>query len=132
MKFIRFVRPNRIEGIGYREGFFCAAYEFRNDPEIDLRSFDQLEAQLAWFRKNLSIPDKFNRSKSKGRYRRNTKGLSWFREDSHEVIEKSFELIQLLKNNGFVIEILRTDRVGTIVYGDDKQVVAEPYADTPK
>ncbi len=131
VKFIRFVRPNRIEGVGFREGFFCAAYEFRESPEIDVQTASQLEPLLAWFRQNLTIPKNFNRSKSKGHYRRNTKGLSWYKEDAPAVIEKSFELVQLLNENGFAIEILRTDRVGFIVYEDEQQVVAEPFADTP-
>ncbi|MEO0980041.1 MAG: hypothetical protein AAFY24_22445 [Pseudomonadota bacterium] len=46
-------------------------------------------------------------------------------------MSKSFELVHLLRDNGQVTEVIRTDRVGYIVYEDDVQIVAEPFADTP-
>ena len=131
MKFIRFVRPNRVEGIGAREGFFCAAYELRDDPLLAEQSSAQLEDHLSWFRQTLTIPDKFNRSKSKGNYRKLGKGISWFKDDAFEAIERSFDLVSLLAEHGFLIEILRTEKVGYIVYEDEQQVVAEPFSDTP-
>lgn len=35
-----------------------------------------LSETLAWFEKNLKTPDRFNRTRSKGYYRRNTKGIA--------------------------------------------------------
>lgn len=131
MKYLRFVRPNTIENLGARQGFFCAAYEMRNIPSLEDFVSDQLEDHLSWFRANLTIPDKFNRSKSKGFRDRNTAGLSWFKEDASEAIGRSYELINLLRDNGYPIEVIRTERVGYIVYEDNLQVVAEPFSDTP-
>lgn len=90
----------------------------------------QLEDLLDWFRKNLSIPTSFTRTKSKGYYRRDTFGISWFKPTSKQHIEQSFELIALLELNGYPIEILKTKRVGYVVYEDDVQIVAEPFSDT--
>ncbi|NSX53396.1 hypothetical protein [Parasulfitobacter algicola] len=114
-----------------RSGFFCAAYELRNAPILDQAQHDQLEALLDWFRKNVAIPKRFNKSKSKGYYRRDAKGLSWFRADANEALGKAFELVALLKENGYQIELLRTGRIGYIIYEDDVQTVAEPFLDTP-
>ncbi|MEM7422744.1 MAG: hypothetical protein AAF334_03420 [Pseudomonadota bacterium] len=131
MKFLRFVRPNTIENLGVREGFFCAAYELRSVLSLEDYTSEQLEDHLSWFRNNLPIPEKFNRSKSKGPRDRNTAGLSWFKEDASEAVRRSFELINLLQENGYPIEVIRTARVGYVVYEDDQQVVAEPFSDTP-
>jgi len=131
MKYLRFVRPNTIESLGAREGFFCAAYELRNKLNLEDYTSDQLEDLLSWFRVNLTIPDKFNRSKSKGSWDKEAAGLSWFKEDASEAIARSYELISLLQENGYPIEIIRTERVGYIVYEDDQQVVAAPFSDTP-
>lgn len=131
MKYLRFVRPNTIKNLGAREGFFCAAYELRSVLNLEDYIFEQLEDHLSWFRTNLTIPDKFNRSKSKGSQDKNTAGLSWFKEDASEAIARSYELISLLQENGYPIEVLRTERVGYVVYEDDQQVVAEPFSDTP-
>lgn len=129
--FIRFVRPNKVETMAAREGFFCAAYEMRNDPDLNPHIADQLEVLLAWFRENLTIPVKFNKSKSKGSWRRDAKGLSWFKEDATDAIRKSFELIRLLEESGYIVEIIRCERVGYVVYEDENQIVAEPFSDTP-
>lgn len=131
MKYLRFVRPNTIENLGSREGFFCAAYELRSALSLEDYTSEQLEDHLSWFRQNLTIPDKFNRSKSKGSRGRKTAGLSWFKEDASEAVRRSFELINLLQENGYPIEVIRTERVGYVVYEDDQQVVAEPFSDTP-
>ena len=131
MKYLRFVRPNTIENLGAREGFFCAAHELRGVPYLENYTSEQLEDLFSWFRSNLTIPDKFSRSKSKGSQHRNTAGLSWFKEDASEAIGRSYELISLLQQNGYPIEVIRTERVGYVVYEDDQQVVAEPFSDTP-
>ncbi|MDA8586175.1 hypothetical protein N9L47_07840 [Rhodobacteraceae bacterium] len=131
MKYFRFVRPNTIENLGAREGLFCAAYELRSVLNLEDYISDELEDLLSWFRANLTIPDKFNSSKSNGSRDKNTAGLSWFKEDASDAIGRSYELINLLKENGYPIEIIRTERVGYVVYEDDQQVVAEPFSDTP-
>lgn len=131
MAYIRFVRPNRIEDQSHREGFFCAAYELRYMAGVDAHTSEQLEALLSWFHENLPVPERFNRTGSKGYWHRNAKGLSWYKDEATTAIARSFELVRLLSDNGFPTEILKTDRVGYIVYEDDHQVVAEPFSDTP-
>ena len=115
-----------------REGFFCAAYELRKSAALDQHSSERLETLLAWFRQHLAIPNKFNKSKSKGAYRRDTKGLSWFKPNAEDALVKSFELISLLEENGYSVEILRSERIGYIVYEDENQIIAEPFTDTPQ
>lgn len=131
MNYLRFVRPNLVEGLNHREGIFCAAYELRDEPDIAPHTSEELERLLDWFGKNLKRPKRFNKTKSKGYYRRKTIGLSWYKEDAADMIQKSFKLVQILSDNGFPIDIIRTDRVGYIIYEDVHQVVAEPFADTP-
>ena len=130
--FVRFVHPARIEGMDAREGFFCAAYDLRDNALTDQHTLDRVQALLSWFRQNLEIPYRFNRTKSKGAFRRNTKGLSWFRPEANVVLGKSYELVALLQENGYEVETLRSDRIGYIVYEDAHQVIAEPFADTPR
>ncbi|NPD16286.1 hypothetical protein HOY34_13890 [Xinfangfangia sp. D13-10-4-6] len=130
--FIRFVRPRRLAGTSAREGFFCSAYELRRNRFLDDVTSERLDEALSWFSTNLTIPKKFSRSRSKGRDNAEfTQGLSWFKEDATPVITRAFDLIALLKEHDCQTEIIRTDRVGYILYEDDDQVVAEPFADTP-
>ncbi len=130
--FIRFVHPIKIEDMDARQGFFCAAYDLRDTAALDKYTFDRIKALLVWFRENLEIPYRFNRTKSKGAFQRNTKGLSWFKPEANEVLGKSYEMVALLKENGYQIDTLRSDRIGYIVYEDACQVIAEPFTDTPR
>lgn len=115
-----------------RAGFFDAAYELRYSDRLDELSADYLEAQLSWFRENLTIPKKFSRSKQAHRQKQTTRGLSWYKHDAHEHISKSWELIEFLKIWGYGIDVLTTDHVGFILYEDKLQVVADPFNDTPR
>jgi hypothetical protein len=128
--YLRFVRPKAVAGTRYREGFFCAAYELLNQMELSAASRERLEVLLGRFRRNLQIPDRFTSSRSKGTDRQIARGLSWFKNDASGAIEKSFELIDLLREHGYPIEVLRSQKVGRIVYEDGYQVVAEPFSDT--
>jgi hypothetical protein len=40
------------------------------------------------------------------------------------------ELKRLVEGSGYVVRIVQEDRIGYIVYRDDAQVIAEPFADT--
>ena len=130
--YLRFVRPTPVEGMAAREGFFCAAYELRDMIDLDAYTADQLEDILDWFRQHLAIPYKFNKSSSKAAFKRDAKGLSWFKPDARDALDKAFELKALLEANGHGIEILRSERIGYVVYEDDHQIVAEPFSDTPR
>lgn len=130
--YLRLVRPNRLPFQKARAGFFDAAYELRDVKTLDKITSDQLEDHLDWFRANLRVPKVFSRSKSKGRDRNETPpGLSWFKPEAQEMLQRAFDLAIMLNGQGFAIEILRTERVGYVIYEDQHQVVAEPFADTP-
>lgn len=129
--FIRFVQLNRHPATGRRNGFFDAAYDVRNSELVNYDIRKQCQSLIEWYVENLKKPSRFNRSRSKGAWRRNTMGLSWFKPTAEQHIQKAHELAAVLSELGFVIEILKTDRPGYIVYEDEFQIVAEPFSDTP-
>jgi hypothetical protein len=112
------------------EGLFGVAYALRDAEETSRNDRESLTEQLAWFSKNLPIPTRFNRSSSKGHYRRNTKGIAWFRDNALEHISRMREMKRVLEANGHVVHTVQEDCIGYIVYSDDVQVIAEPFADT--
>jgi hypothetical protein len=130
--YLRFIRPQKIKHMAARAGFLNAAYELRRGTTIDTHTFTQVENHLAWFGTNLTEPAKFTRSKSKGWYRNDaTQGLSWFKDSATEMLAHAHDLAAMLNANGYAIEVIRSDRIGYIIYEDAHQVVAEPFADTP-
>jgi hypothetical protein len=129
MNFLRFESVQLHAVSGKLKGIFAVAYDLRGSVELLPYQHDNLEDLLAWFRKNLAIPKRFTSSKSKGYYRRQTVGLSWFKDSSAECLLKIRELEALLKDLDVVINCVVTTNPGYIVYEDKHQVVAEPFSD---
>jgi len=84
----------------------------------------------AWFGENLVTPDRFNRSKSKGFYRRKTRGIAWFRDSATDCLSRMHRMKVILEKYGHAITILTETRVGYVTYEDELQIVAEPFSDT--
>ena len=60
------------------------AYKLRDSPRLQAADRELLAESLEWFGKNLDTPTRFNRSKSKGFYRRRTRGITWFKTENRE------------------------------------------------
>ena len=130
MAYLRFIISNPHPDTGVADGVFGAAYALREADGVSQADRATLEEHLAWFSKHLPTPTRFNRTNSKGYYRRNTKGIAWFRDSALEPISRMHEIKRVLEVNGHVVHIVRDDRIGYVVYSDDVQVIAEPFADT--
>lgn len=99
------------------------------DTADDIRR--ELAAALQWLEENLEEPDRFNRTKSKGWYRRQTRGISSLRSSATEHIAVMQRMVDALTKAGYLVREIRTERAGYVTYEDEHQVVAEPFRDTP-
>ena len=83
-RFIRFVisRPDPDSGVA--QGVFAIAYQLRDSSDIGPADRETLLRNLKWFEDNLQTPSRFNRTKSKGFYRRQARGIAWFRDTATE------------------------------------------------
>ncbi|MCU7935703.1 MAG: hypothetical protein KZQ99_12615 [Candidatus Thiodiazotropha sp. (ex Dulcina madagascariensis)] len=106
-------------------GLFTLAYYLRDEKQLNHHEEEQVQELTKWFTTNLPIPDRF--SKNKNNSHKNTHGLSWFKPESKEAINKMWQLKSVIENHGFNIRILKTDRPGYVVYEDEYQIVAEPF-----
>lgn len=109
---------------------FSAAYKLRDSPDLTPHVHDELGNCLEWFEKHLPIPKRFNRTTSKGHYRRNTRGIAWFRDSAAECIARMHQLKRILEAHGYFVAMIIEERIGCVVYEDDVQVVAEPFSET--
>lgn len=89
---------------------------------------ETLRATYSWFKAHLAVPTRFSLS---ARPHAKAQALSWFRDTAAEHIKQMRNCQRLLQAYGLHVEMLRTKRPGYIVYEDDHQVVAYPFADTP-
>jgi hypothetical protein len=130
MPFIRFITANRHPDSDVPDGLFGLAYTLRDDPAVNEEDRDTLAKTLHWFEKNVATPDRFNRTTSKGFYRRKARGIAWFRDTASECVSRMHAIKEILESHGHPVTVLHEIRVGYIVYEDDVQVIAEPFADT--
>jgi len=125
---IRFVVPAILDGDSQTAlGIVHVAHRLVDDGETD----EELRRALQWLDENLAVPDRFNRTTSKGWYRRQTRGLSWLRVSATEHVVVMRRLAETVSKAGYVVRELRTERAGYVTYEDDHQVIAEPFRDTP-
>lgn len=130
-KFVRFVAGNTTSLSGRHEGVLQLASKIRKAGVLPDAEYLRLANALDWLNEHLPEPSRFNRTTSKGAYRRETAGLSWFKDTATDAIERMWIIVEILKAHGHHVSMLTTDRPGYIVFEDDYQIVAEPFADTP-
>lgn len=129
--YLRFIAPTTNRESEVRDGLFAAAWRLRQDPALPAADEGLLRDLMTWFGSNMRMPDRFNRTKSKGHYRRAAKGLSWFKDTATDHIARMRQIAEILERHGIHTETVHTDRPGYIVYEDEHQIVAEPFNDTP-
>jgi hypothetical protein len=63
-------------------------------------------------------------------YHKNKIALSWFKDSAVAALQRTRRLAEILESCGVAVEMITTERPGFLVYEDEYQVVAEPFADT--
>jgi hypothetical protein len=130
MPYIRFVLTRRNPDSGVAEGVFDLAYVVRDSPDVGAADRSALAETLAWFDRNLATPARFNRTRSKGFYRRRTRGIAWFKDTATEHLARMQGIREILQRYGYRVRILSETRVGYVIHEDEFQVIAEPFSDT--
>lgn len=128
--FLRFVVQRVNDASGVREGLFPTAYALRREEMLSDADNSEISELLDWLDAHMERPDRFNRSTSKGYYRRNTRGIAWLKPGATQHIAKMRALAALLDRNGYTTDVIKSDRPGYVVYEDDVQMIAEPFRDT--
>ena len=113
-----------------RTGIFQAASSLLLTGELTVLDRALIEKTLEWFAKNLAVPKRFNRTTSKGFYRRDPTGIAWFKPTATNHLVSMRELATVLDQYGLSVGQLVSERPGYIVYEDEHQVIAEPFKDT--
>jgi len=127
--YLRFVVNKIDRDSGRRQGLFLTGGYLRRQDAFNYNEEKEHDALLKWFDKNLERPESFSKSK---RSNPTKVAISWFKPTALEHIKRMHEFKALLENHGVTVEVIKTDRPGYIVYEDEFQITAEPFADTPK
>jgi hypothetical protein len=109
-------------------GVFHAVWNLRDAGMLHSYEQDQHDLVRWWFSANLERPTRFTAAKAPF-YGKKNRALSWFKDTAFDHIAKIRELVAILENHGAYVRMLKTKRVGYVVYEDEFQIVAEPFSD---
>jgi hypothetical protein len=125
--YLRFV-VGEIDEDSQRElGVFQAIHKLSLQGVLSEYEQQQDDVIGKWFDKNLKKPTRFTASKPPY-YRKQNRAISWFKDTAHEHIDRIRSLVSIPQNHGVAARMLKTDRVGYVVYEDEHQIVAEPFS----
>ena len=92
MAFLRFIVSKVHRDSGVNDGIFDTAYALRDAEDVIEADRQVLAELLAWFAQQLPTPERFNRSSSKGYYRRAARGIFWFKDTAEQYVARMYEL----------------------------------------
>jgi hypothetical protein len=123
--FIRFFSGEIDERSHVSVGLFCAAYKLLDEDSLADYEFAVVTDLMGWFNLNLKGP--FG-SRLRSRWRA-PRSICWFKSTAHEHLARARELAAILKEADVFINTIRCHRAGYVLYEDEVQVLAQPFAD---
>jgi len=126
--YVRFVVANIDEDSEREMGVFQALYRLEREGKLYPHEETRWKLVKDWFNTKLAKPTRFTASKPPY-YRKKNRAISWFKDSANEHIAHIRELIAILEDHNIAVRMLKTERVGYVVYEDEYQVMAEPFAD---
>lgn len=126
--YLRFVVAEIDEDSERALGVFHAIGYLRDGGELHDYEEEQHDIVRWWFNQNLERPTRFTTAKAPC-YRKKNRALCWFKDTAVEHLGHVREMVSILENHDVHVRILKAKRVGYVVYEDEYQIVAEPFAD---
>jgi hypothetical protein len=126
--YLRFVVADIDEDSERALGVFHAVWNLRDAGKLHSHEEEHHDSIRWWFHDNLERPTRFTASKPPF-YRKKSRAISWFRDSATEHLSRVRELVVILETHDVSVRMLKAQRVGYVVYEDEYQVVAEPFAD---
>ena len=99
--YLRLVITRRDEESARKQGVFTPAYALLRGGTLPEAEHERLADVVDWFERHLPPPD---------RSRLEPRTIFWFRPGSDRLIRKIWEIVDILRRNGFHVELLKTSR----------------------
>lgn len=122
--YLRFVVNYKDPSSNKRQGIFQALRRLRDRNLLTETQSESHKTLIDWFQINLLVPDRFSRSGN------SSNAICWFKSSAVRHITKMREMCQILKEHDIVVDMIKTDNPGYIVYEDEDQICAEPFKET--
>jgi hypothetical protein len=119
--FLRLVVDQRHQRSALRQGVFVPAYRLLDGDTLLEEEHDRLDNVIDWFEEHLPLPD---------RSRLKPAAIFWFKSSADRLFKPMWDLVAILKEHGYHVELIKTRRPGRVCYEDAFQVAAIPYKNT--
>ena len=126
--YLRFVIAKKDQESARELGIFHAFFDLRDEGEIYPHEEEQPDLIPRWFNEHLETPTRFTASKPPF-YCKPHRAICWFKDSAREHLDWAWWMVALLENHQIPVQMLKTERVGYVVYEDENQIVAEPFAE---
>jgi hypothetical protein len=123
--FLRFVSGEINEDSHVSAGLFCAAFRLIDEGMLSDYEYAVVAELMGWFNVNLKGPFEFRLRSSW----RAPGSICWFKCTANEHLARARELATILEGHDIFIRTIRCQRTGYILYEDEAQVLAQPFAD---
>jgi len=123
--FIRFVSGEIDEDSLVSAGLFTAAVELLYDPLFPDEEYYPLRELMDWFNEHLKTPFEY-RFRAPWRARR---AICWFKPTAREYLTRAWQMVVILERNDVFMRTIKVQRTGYVLYEDEAQILAEPFAD---
>ena len=124
--FIRFASGVIDEDSHFFAGLFSAAYDLLDAHTLPVYQADALSEEMNWFTEHLKAPFEFRLEP----WTLANKSLCWFRDDAHEHLTHAWKVASILETYDVYVDVIKSNRPGYILYWDEAQILAYPFADT--
>ena len=125
LMFIRLVSGEIDVDSHVSAGLFCAAFNLLDESVLTDDDYAALADLMGWFRIHLKGPFEY-RLRSPWRARR---AICWFKPTAYAHLARAWEMATILERNNVPIRMIKARNVGYILYEDEAQIFAEPFAD---
>ena len=123
--FIRFVSGEIDDDSHLSAGLFRTVYRLMDEVTLPEYEYLALLEPLRWFGLHLQVPFDYRLEPAW----RADQALCWFRATAHEHIARAWEVITILKGRDIFMRTIRCQKTGYVLYEDEFQVLAYPFAD---
>lgn len=125
--YIRFVTESIDKNSGKRRGIFQAMYALIDKNELRPHELAELRCLEKWFKDKLASPDRFARNRKSNAA---PKAISWFKSSATEHLDRMHAICRILNEHDISTEMITSKRPGYIVFEDEHQIAAVPFAET--
>ena len=121
--YIRFQGRKKNERADSNLGIFQMAFGLRDSEKLEKHFEKELIENIEWLKMHLKSPQELNEEE-------HFRAISWFHPRAKEPIKRVRRIKTILEEHGYIIDTLKTDDPGIIIYEDGWQVIAKPRKNT--